>query len=103
MQKCIFGVALVGHLLMSAPGATAQDYRGRVQGSVLDSTRAALPGTTVTLVNDATGVAVTYVADRVVTTSSTSSSPGSTRLRESCKGSRRPSNGTFACRSAAVS
>src|SRR2546430_457595 len=64
MQKRVFRIALVGQLLMFAPGATAQDYRGRVQGSVLDSTQGALPGTTVTMVNDATGVAVTFVADR---------------------------------------
>src|SRR5207247_2193961 len=47
-----------------APCATAQDYRGRVQGTVLDSTQSALPGTTITMVNDATGVAVTFVADQ---------------------------------------
>ena len=63
MQKRVFGIALVGQLMLFAPGATAQDYRGRVQGSVLDSTQGALPGTTVTLMNDATGVAVTFVAD----------------------------------------
>ena len=64
MQKCVFRIALIGHVLLCAPLVTAQDYRGRVQGSVLDSTQAALPGTTVTMVNDATGVAVTFVADR---------------------------------------
>jgi len=64
MQKCAFGIALAGQLLLFAPGATAQDYRGRVQGSVLDSTQGALPGTTVIMVNDATGVAVTFVANR---------------------------------------
>src|SRR5205809_6757835 len=64
MQRCVFRIALAGHLMLFAPGATAQDYRGRVQGSVLDSTQGALPGTTVTMVNDATGVSVTFVADR---------------------------------------
>jgi len=59
----VFRIALVGQLLLLAPGAiAAQNYRGRVQGSVLDSTQGALPGTTVTMVNDATGVAVTFVA-----------------------------------------
>ena len=105
MQKCVFGIALVGHLLLFAPGTAAQDYRGRVQGSILDSTQAGLPGTTVTMVNDATGVAVTFVADKdghyvfdfVITI------PASTRLPVSSKGSRRPSSGTSASRSAAVS
>ena len=64
MQRCVFRIALAGHLMLFAPGATAQDYRGRVQGTVLDSTQSALPGTTITMVNDATGVAVTFVADQ---------------------------------------
>ena len=64
MQRCVFRIALAGHLMLFAPGATAQDYRGRVQGTVLDSTQSALPGTTITMVNDATGVVVTFVADR---------------------------------------
>src|SRR6266511_2159185 len=64
MQTRVFRIAIVGQLLLFAPEATAQDYRGRVQGSVLDSTQGTLPGTTVTLVNDATGVAVTFVADK---------------------------------------
>lgn len=64
MQTRVFRIAIVGQLLLFAPEATAQDYRGRVQGSVLDSTQGTLPGTSVTLVNDATGVAVTFVADK---------------------------------------
>ena len=43
--------------------ACAQDYRGRVQGSVADESGAALPGVTVTLTNDATGVAVVRPTD----------------------------------------
>src|SRR5438046_4744258 len=64
MQRCVFRIALAGHLMLFAPGLLAQDYRGRVQGTVLDSTQSALPGTTITMVNDATGVAVTFVADQ---------------------------------------
>ena len=41
----------------------AQDYRARVQGSVADDSSGALPGATVTLRNDATGVAVDRVTD----------------------------------------
>jgi hypothetical protein len=41
----------------------AQDYRGRVQSTVLDPSKAALPGTAVTLRNDQTGVTATFVAD----------------------------------------
>src|SRR5437870_1807941 len=64
MRQSILGIAIIGHLLVVAPPADAQDYRGRVQGSVLDSTQGALPGATVTMKNDATGVTVTFVADK---------------------------------------
>ena len=49
-------------LCLSAPVA-AQDYRARVQGAVNDPSQGALPGTTVTLRNDATGVTVTNVTN----------------------------------------
>jgi hypothetical protein len=41
----------------------AQDYRARVQGTVVDTSQGALPGVAVTLTNDATGVAVERVTD----------------------------------------
>jgi hypothetical protein len=53
---------LVTFALLAVP-AGAQDYRGRVQGSVGDSSQGALPGTTVTLRNDATAVEVTNVTN----------------------------------------
>lgn len=37
----------------------AQDTRGRVQGTIVDTTGGALPGVSVTLANDATGISVT--------------------------------------------
>jgi hypothetical protein len=52
------GVAIAGQLLMAAASA-AQDYRGRLQGTVTDESQGALPGATVTLTNNATAVAVT--------------------------------------------
>lgn len=55
-------VAVVGLACLAAPAA-AQDYRARVQGSVHDPSQAALPGTTVTLRNDATGVSVINVTN----------------------------------------
>ena len=42
-----------------AIGLSAQEYRGRVQGSVTDGTQAAVSGATVTLGNVETGVAST--------------------------------------------
>lgn len=43
--------------------ASAQEYRGRVQGSVFDESQGALPGATVTLLNDATGVSSMRVTE----------------------------------------
>jgi hypothetical protein len=54
---------IVGCLLLLATAASAQDYRARVQGLIVDESKAALPGVTVTLTNDATGVAVTRVTN----------------------------------------
>ena len=51
---CVTGV--------SAP-ASAQDPRGAVAGRVSDSSGGALPGTTVTVTNEATGTSNTAVAD----------------------------------------
>lgn len=58
MKKVIWIVAIVGYLALPTT-APAQDYRARVQGSVADESGGALPGATVTLRNDGTGVAVT--------------------------------------------
>ena len=38
---------------------SAQDYRARLQGIVTDSSDAAVPGATVTLLNNGTGISVT--------------------------------------------
>ncbi len=54
--------AVLGCLCL-ATVASAQDYRARLQGSVLDESKGALPGATVTLTNDATGVKVFKVSD----------------------------------------
>ena len=58
MKKVIWIVAIVGYLALPTT-APAQDYRARVQGSVADESGGALPGATVTLRNDGTGVVVT--------------------------------------------
>jgi hypothetical protein len=63
MKKGILGLAMAGALMLLAMPASAQDYRARVQGSVLDTSQGALPGTNVTLTNDATSVAVVRVTD----------------------------------------
>jgi len=56
---------LVLTALFVALPVLAQDYRGRVQGVVTDESRAIIPGVSVTLRNDATGVANTYVSDEL--------------------------------------
>jgi len=50
--------AFIAALCVATP-ALGQEYRARVQGSLVDEAQGALPGAQVTLRNDATGVAVT--------------------------------------------
>ena len=60
IPRCLWAFAAA--LLLATPVLGAplgQEYRGRVQGSLTDEARLALPGAHVTLRNDATGVAVT--------------------------------------------
>ena len=49
---------LAAVLLLSAAMATAQEYRGRVQGVVSDASGAVIPGVSLTLANAGTGVQV---------------------------------------------
>src|SRR4051812_28412605 len=46
-------------LFALAAALAAQDFRARVQGLVTDSSDAAVPGATVTLLNNGTGISVT--------------------------------------------
>lgn len=62
MMKVLSRLGIVGCVLLLASSAGAQDYRARVQGTVVDQSQGALPGSTVTLINDATGVSVTRTA-----------------------------------------
>lgn len=63
MKRGIVGIAIAGALMLAVLPAGAQDYRARVQGTVVDTSGGVLPGVTVTLINDATGVAVVRVTD----------------------------------------
>ena len=53
LRPRLLSVALLTVLASSLP---AQEYRGRIQGSVTDSTQAVIVGATVTLANAQTGV-----------------------------------------------
>ncbi|HEV8395752.1 MAG TPA: TonB-dependent receptor, partial [Vicinamibacterales bacterium] len=55
MKRFAWVIVLAIQLAWPAAGL-AQDYRARVQGAVVDESHGALPGVTVTLRNDATGV-----------------------------------------------
>ena len=63
MRKLATVLVLIGCLLALAPAAMAQDYRARVQGSIVDTSQAALPGVTVELINEATGTKAMKVTD----------------------------------------
>ncbi|HEX9093668.1 MAG TPA: carboxypeptidase-like regulatory domain-containing protein, partial [Coriobacteriia bacterium] len=53
------GAIALGLILLAAGAASAQDVRARVQGLVSDSSGGVLPGASVVLTNDGTGVSVT--------------------------------------------
>jgi hypothetical protein len=64
MSKWMLRAATALAMMMGlALPAGAQDYRGRVQGVIVDASKGALPGATVTLINTATGVEATRVTD----------------------------------------
>jgi hypothetical protein len=63
MRKFASRLAFFACILAMASIANAQDYRARVQGSVVDSSQGALPGATVELINDATAAKVFKVTD----------------------------------------
>ena len=56
-------IAATAVLGLAAAPAHAQDYRARVQGTIVDTSQATLPGVTVRLINEATGVAVDRITD----------------------------------------
>lgn len=56
MKKFALTLGLAACLALAAWPARAQDYRARVQGSVVDASQGVLPGVTVTLHNQATNV-----------------------------------------------
>ena len=104
MRKWIQGITLAGALMLLAPPAGAQDYRARVQGTVVDTSQGALPGATVTLTNTATGVAATRVTDTDGRYLFDFVDPGTyTMQRRARRLPGRRSSRTSACRSAATS
>jgi len=58
-----FGIAVIALLFLMVSSVAAQDYRGKVQGSVTDEAGAAVPGASVVLRNTQTGVDVTRQSD----------------------------------------
>ncbi len=58
-RRTIFSIACLAALLALLSSAVfGQEYRGRIQGTVMDTTTAAIPGAKVTLLNNRTGVEV---------------------------------------------
>ena len=64
MSKFAIRLAVVGALVaLASMGASAQDYRARVQGSVTDESKGVMPGVSVSLINVATGVSANRITD----------------------------------------
>src|SRR5262245_4650087 len=63
-MKLLSGLATCATaLLLLAPTASAQDFRGGIRGTISDSTGGVLPGVSVTITNSETAVAQTVVTD----------------------------------------
>ena len=62
-SKCGFRLAVVTLLFAMVSVVSAQDYRGKVQGTVTDESGGSIPGASVVLRNVNTGVEVTRAAD----------------------------------------
>ena len=63
MNRLWMTLGVVGAVVWLAAPAAAQEYRGKLQGQVVDDSRGVLPGVTLTLRNDATGVTVDRISD----------------------------------------
>jgi hypothetical protein len=101
MRRLVWLAAAMGLLMLAwATPASAQDYRGRVQGTVTDSSQGTLPGTTVTLLNDATGVAATVTTDEQGRYLFDFVEPGMYSVAASIGGFKRSNSRTSACSNA---
>jgi hypothetical protein len=65
VARSVHGLAFVVALLALPAVAMAQESRGTITGTVLDSSRGVLPGATVTVTNLAMGTEVTVVTNDV--------------------------------------
>src|SRR6478736_9931180 len=64
MRSVRYITVLIGAILLASAGyATAQEFRATVRGQVADSSKAAVPGATVTVTNTETGEVATTVSN----------------------------------------
>ncbi|MGH9345291.1 MAG: carboxypeptidase regulatory-like domain-containing protein, partial [Terriglobia bacterium] len=64
-RNLLLGVAALLGMAMCSSNALAQSGAGSIQGTVTDSTGAVIPGASIKVVNQATGVAVNTVSNKV--------------------------------------
>ena len=63
MKSAFVRIGVVVAAMLLAGTVSAQDYRARLQGQIIDESRGALPGANVTLANESTGVSSNRVTD----------------------------------------
>ena len=83
------GVAIVRSPFLQCPTLTfAQTERGTITGVVMDSTKAAVPGVSVKVVNTGTNVATNVVSSESGSYSAANLPPGTYRIEATLKGFR---------------
>ncbi len=65
LRKHFVIISCILAMVLLAGSALAQEYRGKIQGIVMDSSKGAIPGATVTLLNLKTNIGATRVTDDV--------------------------------------
>ena len=86
MRSLLFRTAAVLGVLGLTAGAFAQTFQGGVRGAIQDADGGVLPGVTVTLDNEDTGVSRTAVANAVGEYNFANVQPGTYTLRAELSG-----------------
>ena len=87
-NRFLIGCLPVAAALVCPPASRAQQQLGAIQGTIVDQSRAVLPGVTITVTNIATGVARTALSNETGVYRVLSLEPGRYRITAELEGFR---------------